>query len=39
MRIIRQIEIALNLRAKAGASARDELGRWGYAMVEYEIVR
>ena len=39
MRIIRQIETALALRAKAGASAGDELKRWGYAMVEYEIVR
>jgi hypothetical protein len=39
MRIIRQIEAALSLRAKAGVSAGEELKRWGYAMVEYEIVR
>ena len=39
MRIVRQIETALALRAKAGAAAGDELKRWGYATVEYEIVR
>jgi hypothetical protein len=36
---IRQIETALALRNKAGLSAGDELKRWGYATVEYEIVR
>jgi len=39
MRIVRQIETALALRAKAGVAGGDELKRWGYSTVEYEIVR
>ena len=39
MRIIRQVETAINLRGKAGMGTADELKRWGYAMVKYEIVR
>jgi secreted trypsin-like serine protease len=39
MRIIRQIEVALAARARAGGSDRDELKRWGYALTSYEIVK
>jgi hypothetical protein len=39
MRIIRQIETAVASRTKAGVSSGEELKRWGYATVEYEIVR
>jgi secreted trypsin-like serine protease len=39
MRIIRQIEVALGARARAGGSDRDELKRWGYALTSYEIVK
>jgi secreted trypsin-like serine protease len=39
MRIIRQIEIALASRTRAEGSGSDELKHWGYATVEYEIVR
>ena len=39
MRIIRQIELALAARARAGGSERDELQRWGYALTHYEIVK
>ena len=39
MRIIRQIEVALAARARAGGSERDELQRWGYALTRYEIVK
>jgi hypothetical protein len=39
MRIVRQIETALALRTKTGAAAGEELKRWGYATVEYEILR
>jgi Trypsin/Domain of unknown function (DUF4384) len=39
MRLIRQIEVALAARARAGGSERDELQRWGYALTRYEIVK
>jgi secreted trypsin-like serine protease len=39
MRLIRQIETALNARGRAGATRADELKRWGYAVAAYEIVR
>ena len=39
MRIIRQIEVALAARARAGGNDRDELKRWGYALTSYEIVK
>ncbi len=39
MRILRQIEVALSLRARSGGSERDELKRWGYAITSYEIVK
>src|SRR5262245_48365948 len=39
MRIIRQIELALAARARAGGSERDELQRWSYALTRYEIVK
>jgi secreted trypsin-like serine protease len=39
MRIIRQIEVALTVRARSGGSDRDELKRWGYALTSYEIVK
>jgi hypothetical protein len=38
MRLIRQIETALGSRGRA-ADAGGDLKRWGYAMVEYDIVR
>ena len=40
MRVIRQIETAIAARARAvGASPTAELARWGYQVVEYEIVK
>jgi secreted trypsin-like serine protease len=39
MRLIRQIATALNTRTRAGGAGADELRRWSYAVVEYEIVR
>lgn len=39
MRLIRQIEAALSLSARAGGTAKEALNRWGYTIVEYEIVR
>ena len=40
MRLIRQIETALGSRGRAAdAGGGSDLKRWGYAMVEYEIVR
>jgi secreted trypsin-like serine protease len=39
MRLVRQIEAALTSSARAGGSTGDGLKRWGYAIVEYEIVR
>ena len=50
MRLIRQIELAIALRARSGGGAAgggvalggataDELERWGYAVADYEIVR
>jgi hypothetical protein len=39
MHLVRQIEKALAKGGRAGAGSGDELKRWGYALVEYEIVR
>jgi secreted trypsin-like serine protease len=39
MRLIQQIETALASRTRAGRSGTDELQRWGYAVVDYEIVK
>jgi hypothetical protein len=39
MRLIRQIESVLAIRIRAGATAQQELQRWGYAIAEYDIVR
>ena len=38
MTLIRQIETSVMVRSKSGAIAADELKRWGYAVVVYEIV-
>lgn len=38
MRLLRQIEKAIQSAADAGRSADKELSRWGYAVTEYEIV-
>src|SRR5262249_34438571 len=39
MRLIRQIESALAIRIRAGATTQQALQRWGYAIADYEIVR
>jgi secreted trypsin-like serine protease len=39
MRLIRQIDSVLAIRIRAGATAQQEIKRWGYAIAEYEIVR
>jgi Trypsin/Domain of unknown function (DUF4384) len=39
MRLIRQIEKVLQFRIRSSHSANDELRRWAYTVVEYEIVR
>jgi secreted trypsin-like serine protease len=39
MRLIRQIETALDAGAGDGAAGASDLRRWGYALAEYEIVR
>jgi secreted trypsin-like serine protease len=39
MRLIAQIETALTPPTRAGTSITDALKRWGYAIVEYEIVK
>jgi hypothetical protein len=39
MRFIRQIETALLTNTRAGGAGADELKRWSYGVVEYEIVR
>jgi secreted trypsin-like serine protease len=39
MRLLRQIELAIGARTKVGVTTADELARWSYAVVAYEIVR
>ena len=39
MRLIRQIETALSTSTRTGRAEADELKRWSYAVIDYEIVR